>query len=139
MAAEGPFNGVLAFSQGAGLAAMHIVRKAIQAPSQPPPFKFAVFMSCSAVYNPEAWLEHGGVRVLDPKEVGQLVQIPTTHIWGKNDHLREQSGIMKNLCNQDKVSFVIHDGGHEVPRTASKQDLLDCVKAIRRTITRASI
>ena len=81
VAAEGPFDGVLGFSQGASLAAMHLVRKAIQAPTEAPPFKCAILISCAAVYDPVAYFERGEVRVLDFERDGRPIKIPTVHIW----------------------------------------------------------
>lgn len=136
--AEGPFDGVLAFSQGASLAAMHIVRKAVQEPLQPPPFKFAVLISCSSVYDPKAWLENGEVHVMQAEEVGTIINIPTAHIWGADDQFRDEAEGVKNLSRTDVASFVMHSGGHEVPRAISKKDLADCTKAMRRAVILAT-
>lgn len=138
VAAEGPFDGVLAFSQGAGLAAMHIVRKAIQAPLQAPPFKCAILVSCNGVYDPVAWLVHGEVRALDPEVDGQLIKIPTVHIWGKQDRLRNESEAVSKLCDKSLATVFVHEGGHEVPRLSARNAIAGSAKAMRRGITQVS-
>jgi pimeloyl-ACP methyl ester carboxylesterase len=138
LAAEGPFDGVLAFSQGAGLAAMHIVRKAIQAPLETPPFRFAILISCNAVYDPVAWLERGQVRTMDPDNDGQPIKIPTVHIWGEQDPLRNESETLSKLCEKSLTTVFVHEGGHEVPKLSAKDAVAKSVKAMRRGITEAS-
>ena len=135
--AEGPFDAILAFSQGAGLAAMYLARKAIQGPGSTPPLKCAVLISCAAIYDPTAWLEHGQVRVLEPAKDGQLIKIPTVHIWGKEDSVRHESEVVSNLCDQSQATTFVHEGGHEVPRLGTKHAVAGTVKAMRRGITQA--
>ena len=139
VAAEGPFDGVLAFSQGATLAAMHVVRKAVQAPSHPPPFKCAIFISCAAVYDPLAYFERGQIRILDSKLDGHPIQIPTVHIWGEQDPMRDQSRGLSELCQPELTAVFVHEGAHEVPRLGARGALAGSVKAVRRGITLAAL
>ncbi|KAL8638785.1 MAG: hypothetical protein Q9228_004094 [Teloschistes exilis] len=91
IAEEGPFDGLLAFSQGACLAAMHLVRQSVEHPSATPSFRCAIFIACPNVYDLSAFVERGEFRCLNPKTDGHPIQIPTVHIWGEKDWLNEQS------------------------------------------------
>ena len=139
VAAEGPFDGVLAFSQGATLAAMHVARKAIQAPSQTPPFKCAILISCAAVYDPVAYFERGEMRILNSRLDGHPIQIPTVHIWGEQDPMRDQSRDLSELCQPSLAAVFVHEGAHEVPRLGASSALAGSVKAVRRGVTLATL
>lgn len=137
--AEGPFDGVLAFSQGAGLAAMHLVNKSMQEPKQDPHFKVAILISCVAVYDPVAWLNHGQVRVLDPTIDGQPIRIPTAHIWGIEDGLQSECKVLSELSDKTSRAISVHGGGHEVPGLSTRGAVKDAVQAIRRAIAIAML
>ncbi|TVY19428.1 Hydrolase FUB4 [Lachnellula arida] len=138
--AEGPFDGVLGFSLGACLAAMHIIRKVRQDPgnTRPPPFKCAIFLSTVLVHDPVA-IESGEIKVLDPKEAGQPIQLPTVHIWGAKDPRKGDGELLKGLCDTRTATGFIHEGMHEVPGLGTKAAVTETVKAMRRGISKASI
>jgi pimeloyl-ACP methyl ester carboxylesterase len=49
------------------------------------------------------------------------ITIPTAHVYGRKDAWRRHSMELRGLCSPtDRVEFQ-HDGGHEVPRTASEE------------------
>lgn len=48
---EGPFDGVLGFSQGASMAAGFLVEQERRRPGKAPPFRFAIFMSSVAAFS----------------------------------------------------------------------------------------
>jgi len=135
--AEGPFDGVLAFSQGAGLAAMHLVHKSLQEPTQKPSFKVAILISCVAVYDSVAWLEQGQVRTMDPAIDGEPISIPTAHIWGAQDGLKSECEALSNLSNETLRAVFVHGRGHEVPGLGNQGAVSGAVRAIRRAITLA--
>ena len=135
--AEGPFDGVLAFSQGAGLAAMHLVHQSLREPKQKPSFKVAILISCIAVYDPIAWLQHGEVRTMDSALDGQPISIPTAHVWGAEDGRRPESKAVGNLSNETSRNVFVHEGGHEVPGLSTQGAVNGAVRAIRRAITLA--
>ncbi|KAG8531948.1 uncharacterized protein KY384_003584 [Bacidia gigantensis] len=137
--AEGPFDGVLAFSQGAGLAAMYIVHKLLQDPNRAPPFKVAILISCLSVYDPVTWYERGEVRTMDPAKDGQVISIPTAHIWGQQDSRNPESKAIYQMADHDLRSISVHEGGHEVPSTGTQGAIGGAVKAIRRAVTRATL
>jgi hypothetical protein len=50
---EGPFDGVLGFSQGSSIAASLMLDHEINHPRDPPPFSFAILFSCFMVVSPD--------------------------------------------------------------------------------------
>ncbi|RDL32027.1 Uncharacterized protein BP5553_09429 [Venustampulla echinocandica] len=138
--AEGPFDGVLAFSQGACLAAMHLIRKRQQdsrGGQAQPPFNCAIFLSSIPAYDAVAFENRGEVRLLEPATDGQPIQIPTVHIWGQQEDSKKDSELLKELCNAQLATIFVHGGGHEVPGLGAKGDVTGAVKAIRRAILKA--
>ncbi|CAL8579971.1 hypothetical protein XPA_005704 [Xanthoria parietina] len=83
---EGPFDGVLGFSQGASLAAAYLVRLSRDFPSRPLPFRCAIFFSGGPPFDPQA-LEQIEVRIVDAEETGPILRLPTANIWGRNDEV----------------------------------------------------
>lgn len=133
---EGPFDGVMAFSQGAGLAAMYLIHKSLQEPTQDSPFKVAIFISSiAAVYDPVTWFKDSKVRRLDPAVDGQPISIPTAHIWGMHDALQSECREVSELSDKASRAVFIHDGGHEVPSSSSQRAIAGAVQAIRRAVT----
>ncbi|CZR69184.1 uncharacterized protein PAC_19084 [Phialocephala subalpina] len=137
--AEGPFDGVLAFSQGAGLVAMHIIYQSLQNPRRNPvpPFKFAIFLSSIPVYDLRGVENGTGIRKLDPALDGHLIRIPTTHIWGEHEVHKADGELLESLCEQKMTATFVHDGGHEVPGLSGKSAVTGTVKAMRRSIFNA--
>lgn len=144
--ADGPFDGVMAFSQGAALAALLLVEESVnragagvgagvdaEDEEQRSSFKCAVFLS-GIVPCDVASLARGSIRWLDPRIDGEIIRLPTAHIWGKNDS--EYPGISEGLgmlCCGDMRRTVVHEGGHEVPGSQD-ESLEEMVKAIEETI-----
>lgn len=50
---NGPFDGVIGFSQGASMAASYLLHHHARQPNQRPPFAFAVFLSSVAAFSPD--------------------------------------------------------------------------------------
>ncbi|KAH7303215.1 hypothetical protein B0I35DRAFT_485347 [Stachybotrys elegans] len=75
--AEGPFDGVMAFSQGALLIMTYLAQKAFQGSASP--FKCAIIFSVRDAYDPRL-LEQGKLQNLTPETSGEIIQIPTAHI-----------------------------------------------------------
>jgi hypothetical protein len=107
--AEGPFDGVMGFSQGAALAAMLLVRA-----SSSPPFSFAIFI-CAGVPFSENSLRLGVLRYLDPESVGEVIQVPTANIVGARDADLFAAMAMMRLCTSQGRRLFDHGAGHEVP------------------------
>ena len=136
---EGPFDGVMAFSLGAALVATLMIRNSQQDLTQPrvaPLFKCAIFLSGGIPFDNAALLQ-GKVQTLDAGE-GEIIQIPTAHIWGSNDVLSPgTSSVLSMMCSAQLRTILIHDGGHEVPGARSKDAVTAAVHVIRRSIDRA--
>lgn len=135
IAAEGPFDGAIGFSEGASLAAMHIIRKAQQ--GHEAPFKCAIFISCGGLFDPTALLNRGEGTPLEPKAVGELIRIPTAHIWGENDPMKKEGEKLNQLSEEQLRSVFVHQGGHEVPGLGMTAAVITAaVNAMRRAIDR---
>lgn len=109
VSAEGPFDGVMGFSQGAALAAMLLARD-----SSSVPFSFAIFL-CAGLPFCEASLRKGVLQHLDPMVDGELILVPTAHIVGAKDDALEASLALKDLCCERVRGVFDHGAGHEVP------------------------
>lgn len=137
LAVEGPFDMVLAFSQGAMIAATYIIWKSRQSPDLPLPFKGAVFLSASGAYDPDL-LRKGFLRALTPRVDGNLIRIPTAHIWGRGDISSRKASDLSGLCASDTRHIYIHPGGHEIPGARMNGAVRYIVQIIRRVISLAN-
>ena len=134
--ADGPFDAVMAFSQGASLAATLIARPAGRENfAVNGGFKCAVFICAGKVFDP-ATIMGGKLRSLDAKVDGEVIRIPAAVIVGSKDPQVEQSLGLSKLCSAQGREVVDHGGGHEVP-TSSKAATLRMVDAINKVIDRA--
>ncbi|KAB8300443.1 hypothetical protein EYC80_000615 [Monilinia laxa] len=136
---EGPFDGILAFSQGATIAGTLLARQyqnvndGVIAPNSPP-FKCAIFFSG---IQPVDWeeLATGEVRILDAGVDGDLLKLPTVHVWGRQDLMwSKESENLSRLCDSHSRMICIHNGGHEIPGPRLGNSVAEAVRAIRRTI-----
>ena len=140
---EGPFDGLLGFSMGAGLAASVILQQSTQGIQV---VECAVFIcaclpwliesSCLAACDgtataPQTSLETLGLEVFMPAKLepnilhpqrlldsSMRMSIPTAHILGgQKDRYIAQSRALVDLCEKNSKAKVIdHEGGHTVPR-----------------------
>ncbi|KAI4123544.1 MAG: hypothetical protein LQ338_005217 [Usnochroma carphineum] len=138
MQTDGPFDAVLAFSQGAALASTLMVKKWREDPAAQrldPVFPCAVFLSGGVPCDPDALLARGQIRTLDFPLDGVVIPVPTACIWGKDDlPFPPRLGA---LCDATKRTIVVHEGGHEVPGSKDKDAVTATVHAIRRTVAKA--
>lgn len=49
------------------------------------------------------------------------IRVPTAHVYGRKDSWRGHSMDLMGLCDSKKCVKFEHDGGHEVPRSASEE------------------
>lgn len=107
-------DGVLGFSEGAGIAASLIVEenKRQKATGRIPRLKFAVFMSGMP---PTDW---NTGRFLLQDEDGELISIPTFHVMGSQDAMISGVMALYNVCDPDTADLFDHGGGHIIPRDA---------------------
>lgn len=134
--AEGPFDAVMAFSQGASLAAT-VIAQPVQhnQASVNCGFKCAVLICPGQPLDPVA-LWRGEVRTLEAKVDGDVIQIPTAIIMGSKDPSLQDSLNLYNLCCAQTRELSDHGGGHEVP-LASKHITSKMVDAIKTVIDKA--
>ena len=102
---EGPFDGVIGFSQGATLALALLLRHSTDHPLDPPYaiFKFAIFFSCV------------GIRE-DQNHWDSKLGIPSLHVFDEADSISAKSTIAKELCEPGSAKLVVHQRGHDIPR-----------------------
>ncbi|KAI8182806.1 hypothetical protein K4K52_006956 [Colletotrichum sp. SAR 10_76] len=111
---EGPFDGVLAFSQGAALAAMLIARDTF-----PSPFAFAVFIC-------------GG----PPFSEKEIKETNTLRYFGAQDKDLETCMKLVHMSREETRQFWEHPAGHEIP-TAPRDVTDKMVETIERGIEKA--
>lgn len=138
VAVEGPFDGVIAFSQGASIAATLMLQRLRQnAPIElvNPVFKCAIFLSAAIPCDP-AELERGNIRAMSYETDGEVIRVPTAHIWGKCETSTYPQCLVK-LCLGEQRNVYVHEGGHEIPGSQMDQALKDTVRVIKRSISMA--
>ena len=135
--ADGPFDGILGYSQGAAIAATLLLQDKTDRSLQVEPlFKCAIFLSGGVPFDPAA-LRRGEIRFLDPVVDGQPVTIPTANIWGSNDlDFPDTSPKLSGLCAADLRTEIIHTGGHEIPALTGVF-LSDVFRAFNETVNKA--
>ncbi len=69
----------MAFSQGAGLAAFFVIH--CEQIKQPQPFRRAISSSGGV----SVIMSDGKLGLVDQEKESALIDLPTAHIWGKND------------------------------------------------------
>ncbi|KAF5099066.1 hypothetical protein D0Z03_001099 [Geotrichum reessii] len=108
ISADGPYDGVVGFSQGAGFAGLllNIIDKLV--PEKQGPFKFAVLYSGFRA-QPEA-LQHYYTPAFST---------PTLHILGSLDTVvsEERTLSLYDACTEGSRTLVRHPGGHFVPNS----------------------
>lgn len=138
---NGPYDGIIAFSQGGCLASTFLIQQTTLHPKTPLPFKCAIFLSSINPTDPRA-LDSGDARFLDPRVDGDqmLAGLPTAHIWGRNDTLWANcSETLYGLCDPRLRLLLLHDEGHTVPGVRAQEELLASVRVISRTVERAEM
>ncbi|KAJ6030991.1 DUF341 domain protein [Penicillium herquei] len=132
---QGPFDGIMGFSQGGSLAASFLLHHATTYPSQPVEllFRFAIII-CSG--NP---FDARGptTRRYHPNEDTGRIPIPTGHIVGRKDDEYPGQLLLHRLCDSRRATLYNHGGGHEIPRDPLVVKRM--TDAICRTIDQASV
>ena len=97
-----------------------------------PLFQCAVFICTGPPF------EESGLELLQaPSETDRLVDIPTTHILGKQDELFEQGMQLYRLCDPEKAVLYDHGLGHKIPFDSENTDRM--VAAIEEVIRKAHV
>ena len=127
---EGPFDGVLGFSQGGTLASGFLIHHAKIYPFEPPPFRSAVFFNSLPPFR----MGPGEKPVADEDLSGYL-RLPTLNFAGSKDFVLKHSLDLYRLCDQKSSELVLYDAGHDIPSDAASVDKI--AAAIRKLALRA--
>ncbi|KAF4980590.1 hypothetical protein FDECE_17850 [Fusarium decemcellulare] len=150
---QGPFDGIMGFSEG-GIVATTLLLEDARRPYAS--FKCGILFSAAPPLDPdELWQGH--IRSLDPEKDGTALHIPTAHVYSHEigttaQHVQSPlsglwaecgwilpehvHGSLARLC--DNAEVFVHDRGHQVPGPRDYQELRGALRAINRTIERAS-
>ncbi|KAH0498067.1 hypothetical protein TgHK011_005345 [Trichoderma gracile] len=158
--AEGPFQGLMGFSEGGIVAAMLLAHDARE--------RFAG-LECGILMSAAPPLDPAGILEQDPPTLrclipaaddvdGTAIRVPTAHVIGSNEpfaHLvslsplagvlissgledpEELHQLLFRLCDGSRRERFVHTLGHEVPGARSDEGLAGAVRVIERTIERA--
>lgn len=125
---QGPFDGILGYSEGAVIASTLILeeKRRFEEEGVPRSIKCAVFF-CGW---PPMRINSGKPYLVD--EDGEVIDVPTVHVVGSQDPyidgkfskessrsiVNHCSGSMAlyNVCDQDEARFFDHGKGHTLPR-----------------------
>ena len=109
---EGPFDGVLGVSEGASVAATLLIEdiQAHQAQNTRSPLRCALFFIGAPAWSAD------GTKAYLAEEHGQVIDVPTCHVMGAKDILKEAAEALLNICVADKALVVPHPGGHAIPQ-----------------------
>ena len=133
---EGPFYGVIGYSEGATVAATLLVDdlKRREAKVQPgSSFECAIFF--------HGWpplATEGKETLLLSDDVGELITVPTFHVIGASDPYLVGSMALFSVCDSDTAQIFDHGKGHMVPRDAvTVKELSDRLRAFWEEIEEA--
>ncbi|PYI25344.1 hypothetical protein BP00DRAFT_431361 [Aspergillus indologenus CBS 114.80] len=134
IATQGPFDGVMGFSQGCALASAMIIQHAEQHPSEAPLFKLAVFICGASPFDPS------GTELIEPPAAvsgAWPIAIPTTHIVGKQDALYPHSMRLYGVCDPAQAEFYDHGSRHLVPFDVKNTEAM--IAAVEGSIRRVLV
>ncbi|EAW11761.1 uncharacterized protein ACLA_094610 [Aspergillus clavatus NRRL 1] len=139
--AEGPYDGVIAFSQAATMILTYLIyifHRRMQGHDIEVPFKFAVLFS---IVRPpvdyEEW-QRGNLVDINLEAMEGIVEIPTVHVWGAQEISAAEAYQTSMVCRPDIKWVYEHPGGHEIPGSGLKHAVTGTANAIRRAIETAS-
>jgi hypothetical protein len=123
---EGPFDGVLGFSQGGTLASGWLMHHAATRPFEPPPVRCAVFLNSLPPFR----MNPGEDPVIDENLKDGCIQMPTVNIVGTKDFAYTYSLMLHQLCDPHKSQLVVHNKGHDIP--GDPKNVAAMARAIRK-------
>lgn len=129
---EGPFEGILGFSQGAEVAASLLFYQ-----GQDVTFKFGVFIGGGVPYDVDALATGKDSKPVKMRADthSARINIPTAHVIGRGDAYREVAKGFVALCNPREVKVYDHKGSHIVPR--GQEAMEDLTAALNWVVERA--
>ncbi|KAE9375120.1 hypothetical protein N431DRAFT_453798 [Stipitochalara longipes BDJ] len=112
MEEEGPFDGIIGYSEGATVAATLILheQRRFEIEGREPMFKCALFFAGWPPMDPEL------NRIVLADESDLTITIPTCHIIGSLDPYLAGSMALYNICDMDNAYLFDHAKGHTLPR-----------------------
>jgi len=119
---DGPFDGIMGFSQGAALALALLLLYAAEHPLDPAYAicKWVIFFSCVGIDREQNQLDHGS-----------LLSIPSLHILDQSDSLLGTGG-SNVACEPGSAKFIFHERGHTIPRdNVTVNRILDAVQDLQ--------
>ena len=129
---DGPFEGLLGFSQGAEVAASLLFYQ-----GEKVKFKFAIFIGGTPPFDVAALASGKDTTPVKMRADthSARIQIPTAHVMGRGDAYREFSKALLGLCNPREVKVYDHKGSHVVPR--GQEAMEDLTAALNSVVDRA--
>ncbi|CAG8983019.1 hypothetical protein HYALB_00010145 [Hymenoscyphus albidus] len=126
MEKDGPFDGILGYSEGATIAStlLLIEQKKFEETGRPPMFKCALFFAGWPPLTPEL----DGIVLADESDL--MITIPTCHIIGSLDPYLAGSVALYNVCDGDTAHLFDHAKGHTLPR--DKETVRELADIVRR-------
>lgn len=121
---------LMGFSHGAGCLATYLLYKLQQGEVSQLPIRCAIFFCGAPPHLPSVSSFSAGE---------ECIEIPTAHIWGRNDTLYRYGPELSRLCRGSMREEVVLESGHEIPGARDLVSVARCVRAIRRTLARASV
>ncbi|GME50746.1 hypothetical protein HK57_00312 [Neofusicoccum parvum] len=112
---EGPFDGVLGFSQGGSLALSYLMQHELEKATEPPPFKFAVLLSTVVGFSPDDTFASDVLDSLTDAEIKLLAKYPDVDLSGL-------SAQKKALCLTTAKAFESAKTGGFIDRGTSSGD-----------------
>jgi hypothetical protein len=135
---EGPFDGVMGFSQGSSLLASILLKHEIEHPKEAPPFRFAILFSCFLVISSDPtfaqkYYEIGEKEHIETVLAGLQVGDSPRDIDGTigNDVKEEQKGKKEVKAPTHKVELISRS-----KRAALVGEIVDAVASSARTSAR---
>ncbi|KAI0467674.1 serine hydrolase FSH [Xylaria cf. heliscus] len=134
---QGPFDGLMGFSEGGAVAAWMLIENS-KYPLTFGRLKCAIFFSAAVPFDPDV-VRTGVVKPVDPIVEGEMIEIPTAHVWSKEKDVNvEAAQSLASLCDSKLRETFLHSLGHNVPGSKSDSEALaGTLRIIERTIERA--
>ena len=107
---DGPYDGVVGFSNGGALLAGFLSDYVLQYPSEDLPCRCAIFISSFPPFR----MDQAEKPRFRTDGLSYLQTLPTLHVIGNQDFVREHSQQFVELCGLQAL-VVTHSKGHEVP------------------------
>jgi len=112
MEEEGPFEGIIGYSEGATVASTLLLleQRRFHETGIAPMFKYAIFFAGWPPVDPASH------SMLLSDESDEMIEIPSCHIIGSMDPYLHGSLALYNVCDADTAYLFDHAKGHTLPR-----------------------